>query len=127
MSARVVVVDDSVTILALVAASLRRDGYELATAESGEQALDLIRSERPEVLIVDANLPGVSGYDVCRTVREEADAPQPHVIILTAAARDADRERASVAGADEFMTKPFSPNALRERVREILGVVKEDA
>ena len=122
MSARVVVVDDSATILALVAASLQRDGYELATAATGEQALDLIRSERPEVVIVDANLPGVSGYDVCRTLRDEADHPQPHVIILTAAARDADRERAVEAGANEFITKPFSPNALRERVREILGL-----
>ena len=122
MSARVVVVDDSATILALVAASLRRDGYELALAESGEQALDLIRSERPEVVIVDANLPGVSGYDVCRTLREDTDAPQPHVIILTAAARDADREHAVHVGANEFITKPFSPNALRERVREILGL-----
>lgn len=122
MSARVVVVDDSATILALVAASLRRDGYELATAESGEQGLDLIRSERPEVVIVDANLPGLSGYDVCRTLREAADDPQPHVIILTAAARDSDRERALGVGADEFMTKPFSPNALRERVRDLLGL-----
>ena len=122
MSARVVVVDDSATILALVAASLQRDGYELATAATGEQALDLIRSERPEVVIVDANLPGVSGYDVCRTLRDEADHPQPHVIILTAAARDAARERAVEVGANEFITKPFSPNALRERVREILGL-----
>lgn len=122
MSARVVVVDDSATILALVAASLRRDGYELATAESGEQGLDLIRSERPEVVIVDANLPGVSGYDVCRTLREATGDHQPHVIILTAAARDTDRERALDVGANEFMTKPFSPNALRERVRELLGL-----
>ncbi|MHB8468895.1 MAG: response regulator [Gaiellaceae bacterium] len=121
MGPRVILVDDSATILALVAAALRRDGYELATAENGEDALELIREHRPEVVIVDALLPGMSGYDVCSALRQDAGGPSPHVIMLTAGVRETDRDRAHEVGVDEFMTKPFSPLALRDRVRELLG------
>jgi DNA-binding response OmpR family regulator len=63
----------------------------------------------------------MSGYEVCKELREDTDGPQPHVIILTAEGQQADRARAESVGADEFMTKPFGPLALRARVREILG------
>jgi DNA-binding response OmpR family regulator len=121
MSARVVVADDSRTMLALLTLAVRRSGHEPATATDGGEALALVREHRPELLILDAVMPGLSGYDVCRSVRDEADGPQPHVIMLTAGGQDADRLRAEEAGVDEFMTKPFSPSTLGARVRDLLG------
>jgi CheY-like chemotaxis protein/HPt (histidine-containing phosphotransfer) domain-containing protein len=118
--ARLVIADDSATILALVALAVKKAGYEAATASSGEEALRLARELRPELVIVDAQMSGMSGYDVCRALREDVDAPRPHVIILTAGNTEADRALAAEAGVDEFITKPFSPKALRTRVREIL-------
>ena len=121
MSARLVIADDSSTILAMVELAVRRDGYEPVTAVDGIQALEVIREHRPELVIIDAMMPGASGYEVCKALREDPDGPRPYVIMLTAGGRDSDREKAAEAGVDEFMTKPFSPSALRERVKEILG------
>lgn len=121
MSARIVVADDSSTILAMLDLALRREGYEPAIAEDGVRALELIREHRPELVILDAVMPGADGYDVCKALREDASAARPYVIMLTAGGRDSDRARADDAGVDEFMTKPFSPSALRARVKEILG------
>lgn len=121
MSARVVVADDSATILQLLVFALTREGYEPATANDGVEALDAIREHRPELVIVDAMMPRVDGYDVARTVRDELGDDRPYVIMLTAADREVDRARATEAGVDELISKPFSPSALRERVRELLG------
>jgi DNA-binding response OmpR family regulator len=121
VSARLVIADDSPTILALVALAVTKDGYEPVTATNGTDALEAIREHRPELVIVDAQMPGLSGYDVCRALREDAGTPRPHVIMLTAGARESDKVLADEAGVDEFLTKPFSPATLRERVREILG------
>ena len=121
MSARLVIADDSSTILAMVELAVRRDGYEPATAEDGLQALEVIREHRPELVIIDATMPGADGYDVCRALRDDPTGPKPYVIMLTAGGRDSDRQRAEEAGVDEFMTKPFSPSVLRARVKEILG------
>jgi DNA-binding response OmpR family regulator len=121
MSARIVIADDSATILALVTIAVKRDGYEPATATNGNEALEAIREHRPELVILDAVMPGMSGYEVCRALREDVEAPRPHVMMLTAGAREADKALAVEVGIDEFVTKPFSPSALRTRVREILG------
>lgn len=115
------IADDSETILALVTLAVKKDGYEPATAANGEEALQLVREHRPELVILDALMPGLSGYDVCRALREDLEVPSPYVIILTAASLEADRTLAAEVGVDEFITKPFSPSALRARVREILG------
>lgn len=121
MSARLVIADDSATILALVSLALKKEGYEPVTATNGPDALALIREHRPELVILDALMPGMNGYDVCRALREDVDALRPHVMMLTAGGREADKTLASEVGIDEFVTKPFSPSALRARVREILG------
>ena len=121
MSARLVIADDSSTILAMVELAVRRDGYEPATAADGLEALEVIREQRPELVIIDAVMPGATGYEVCKALRDDPDGPRPYVIMLTAGGRDSDREKAEESGVDEFMTKPFSPSALRERVKEILG------
>lgn len=119
--ARLVIADDSETILGLVALSVKKAGYEPVIATNGDEALLLVREHRPELVIIDALMPGLSGYDVCRALREDAEAPRPYVILMTAGVADTDRARAAEAGVDEFIAKPFSPSALRARVREILG------
>ena len=116
----VVVADDSRTILELIVLTLQRGGIETATAGDGAEALERIRELRPRLVILDAMMPKGDGYDVCRTIRGDSDLEQPHVIMLTASARELDRTRAEEAGVDEFMTKPFSPKELRERVQELL-------
>jgi DNA-binding response OmpR family regulator len=121
VSARLVIVDDSTTILALVSLAVRKDGYEPATAANGTEALEVIREHRPELVILDAAMPGISGYEVCRALREDVEGPRPHVMMLTAGGREADKALAAEVGVDEFVTKPFSPSTLRARVREILG------
>jgi CheY-like chemotaxis protein len=120
VSPPVVVADDSPTILELIVLTLQRGGIETATAVDGTQALERIREHAPRVVIIDAMMPNVDGYDACRALRADADLEQPHVIMLTASAREVDRDRAEQAGVDEFMTKPFSPKALRDRVQELL-------
>lgn len=121
MSARLVIADDSSTILAMVELAVRREGYEPVTARDGLEALEVIREHRPELVIIDAMMPGATGYEVCKSMRDDPDGPRPYVIMLTAGGRDSDREKAEESGVDEFMTKPFSPSALRERVKDILG------
>ena len=121
MSARIVVADDDRTILSLLMIALGRDGYEPVTAGDGAEALREIREHRPDLVIIDAMMPVLSGYEVCVALRDDQDGPKPHIIMLTAGGRESDRERAHEAGVHEFMTKPFSPSELRTRVRAILG------
>jgi len=116
----VVVADDSQTILDLIVLTLQRGGIETVTAADGAAALERIREHSPHVVILDAMMPNTDGYEVCRTLRADEGLEQPHVIMLTANAREVDRERAEQAGVSEFMTKPFSPKLLRERVKELL-------
>jgi two-component system alkaline phosphatase synthesis response regulator PhoP len=120
MSPPVVVADDSPTILELIVLTLERGGIETVTAANGTEALERIREHCPRVVILDAMMPKADGYEVCRSLRTDAELEQPHVIMLTASAREVDRDRAEQAGVSEFMTKPFSPKALRERVQELL-------
>lgn len=118
----ILVVDDSVTVVRLLAHALRDIGCEVLTAMDGEAALALIRARRPALVIIDAEMPKLSGYEVCEAVHEDdGDEGRPYLIMLTAGGQEADRERAERAGVDEFLTKPFSPSALRARVRELLG------
>ena len=119
----ILVADDSEMILSLVVLSLQREGYEPATATSGAEALERIRELRPRLVILDAVMPKGDGYEVCRTLRDDPEIEKPYVIMLTAGGRMTDREKAEAAGVDEFITKPFSPSQLRDRVREILSTL----
>lgn len=121
MTDRILVVDDSSTIRHLLTFALKQDGYDVEAAVDGGAALDLIRAQPPDLVITDATMPRLSGYDLCRQVRSDSElASQPHFIMITDSGQEVDRERAEQAGVDEFMTKPFSPSALRDRVRQIL-------
>lgn len=120
-SPTVLVCDDEPHILLLVVMTLRNDGYRLLEASDGEEALQLARSERPDLIVLDASMPRMSGFDVCAAVRADTGiVPQPYVLMLTAAGQEGDRRLAEASGVDDFQTKPFSPSWLRQQVRDLL-------
>src|SRR6476469_462762 len=120
MSQRILVVDDEPDITALVAYHLARGGYRVSTAASGTEALKLARTERPDLVILDLMLPGVSGYDVLAELRRLDETRDVGVILLTARREEVDRIRGLTLGADDYLTKPFSPAELSLRVAALL-------
>jgi len=116
MSQRILVVDDEPDITALVAYHLARSGYRVSTAGTGQEALKAAREERPDVVVLDLMLPGLSGYDVLRELRRHPDTADVGVILLTARREEADRIKGLSLGADDYLTKPFSPQELTLRV-----------
>ena len=114
---RVLVVDDEANLVELVQGYLERDGYSVLTAGNGQTALDLTRDERPDLIILDLMLPGIDGLEVCRRVRQFSDA---YILMLTARAEEVDKVVGLSVGADDYLTKPFSPRELVARVRAML-------
>ena len=114
---KVLVVDDDVKTVELVKLYLNRDGYQVLTAYDGVEALRLARQGHPELIVLDLMLPGVDGLEICRTLRSESDVP---IIMLTAKTTEQDRLIGLALGADDYVTKPFSPKELAARVRAVL-------
>ena len=117
---RVLVVDDEADIVALVAYHLAKSGYRVSTAASGSDALDAARRERPALVVLDLMLPGLSGYDVLEQLRAGEGTRDIAVLMLTARREEQDRIRGLSLGADDYLTKPFSPQELVLRVAAIL-------
>jgi two-component system, OmpR family, phosphate regulon response regulator PhoB len=120
LASRVLVVEDEPDIGALIAYQLRREGYQVETAGSGDQALSSIERSRPDLVVLDRMLPGISGDDVLRSLRRNAATESLPVLMLTAKREQEDRIQGLEAGADDYLTKPFSPRELVLRVRSIL-------
>lgn len=120
MSNRILVVDDEPDITALVAYHLAKAGYRVSTAANGPDALRAAREERPDIVILDVMLPSVSGYDVLAEMRRREETRDVGVILLTARREEADRIRGLTLGADDYLTKPFSPAELALRVNALL-------
>ena len=121
MSPLVLVADDDPDILALVRFRLERDGYEVLSAPDGETALDLALARTPDLALLDVMMPRLDGYEVTRRLREHGPTTTIPIILLTARVQEPDLERGVEAGADDDVTKPFSPQALGERVQAALG------
>jgi DNA-binding response OmpR family regulator len=117
----VLVADDDPDILALVRFRLERDGYEVLSAPDGETALDLALARTPDLALLDVMMPRLDGYEVTRRLREHAPTREIPIILLTARVQEPDRALGMQAGADDYVTKPFSPQALGERVQAALG------
>jgi len=113
----ILVVDDELQILRVLRTSLPLWGYHVRTAQGGAEALDEIAKEMPDLIILDLAMPGMSGLDVCRRVREYSSVP---VIVLSAKGSEADKVAALDIGADDYVTKPFAMNELMARVRAVL-------
>lgn len=117
MQERILVVDDEPKIVKLARDYLEKSGFQVLSAGDGQTALALARRERPDLVVLDLMLPGMDGWDVCRTLRRESDVP---IIMLTAHAEESDQIVGLELGADDYITKPFSPRALVARVRALL-------
>lgn len=120
MTHRILVVDDEPDITALVAYHLAKAGFRISTAANGNDALKAAREERPDLVILDLMLPGVSGYDVLAELRKREETKEVGVILLTARREEVDRIRGLSLGADDYLTKPFSPQELSLRVSGLL-------
>jgi two-component system phosphate regulon response regulator PhoB len=117
---RILVVDDEPDIVALVAYHLAKAGYRVATASSGAEAVAQARADRPALMVLDLMLPGMSGYDVLEQLRGDDATRDIAVLMLTARRVEQDRIRGLTLGADDYLTKPFSPQELVLRVQAIL-------
>ena len=117
----VVVAEDDEDILLLVTTRLRRDGFEVTTASNGVDAIDLIRERRPDVAVLDIGMPPPDGLEVVRAVRDDDALAGTRLLLLTAKAQESDVRDGLEAGADAYITKPFSPAELSARVKELLG------
>ena len=117
MSQKILVVEDELEIRKLVGAYLEQAGYTVATAMDGQEALAVFRHERPNLVILDLNLPGMDGLDVCRALRRDSDVP---IIMLTARLEETDRLIGLELVADDYIVKPFSPREVVSRTRAVL-------
>jgi two-component system, OmpR family, phosphate regulon response regulator PhoB len=117
---RILVVDDEADITALVAYHLAKAGYRVTTAASGRDALRAAREERPDLVVLDLMLPGISGYDVLAELRRRDETKDLGVILLTARKDEPDRIKGLSLGADDYLPKPFSPQELVLRVGAVL-------
>lgn len=120
MSAKILVVDDEPSIVKSIQYSLEKEGYAVATAHDGQQAIEVARREKPNLVILDVMLPSLDGYEVCRQIRQEMPVP---IIMLTAKGEEIDKVVGLEIGADEYVTKPFSLRELLARIKALLRLV----
>ena len=118
---RILVVDDEIYIVHILDFSLGMEGYEVITALDGEQALEKARSEKPDLIVLDIMMPKLDGYETCKQLKAEAGTKDIPVILLSAKGRNVDQKIGFEVGADDYITKPFSPRKLVERINAILG------
>lgn len=118
---KVLVVDDEIYILHILDFSLNAEGYEVITAEDGEQAIEKAQKEQPDLVVLDVMMPKIDGYEACRKMKQDPKMKDVPVILLTAKGRDIDRKLGLEVGADDYITKPFSPNKLIEKIGSFLG------
>jgi len=121
MNETILVIDDEPKIVKQARDYLEKGGFRVVTAADGKMALVVARHERPDLIVLDLNLPGMDGLDVCRALRRESDVP---IIMLTARVEETDRLIGLELGADDYITKPFSPRELVARVRAVLRRVR---
>jgi len=119
-SITVLIVDDEPHILRSLGFVLKRAGLDVLEARSGGEALELVRQRRPHVVFLDIMMPELDGYEVCRRIKESGELASTYVIMLTAKGEEADRRRGLASGADDYMTKPFSPSRAVDRVKAAL-------
>ena len=113
--------DDSVTVLSMVSARLERAGFDVVTAGRGDEALRLIEELHPRIALLDVEMPGLDGLEVTRRVRADEALTSTIVVLLTAHTAEAEIADGFSAGADAYLTKPFSPQELEAKVSELLG------
>jgi len=118
---RILVVDDEIYIVHILDFSLGMEGYEVVTALDGEQALAKVKTEEPDLIVLDIMMPKLDGYETCKILKSDPETRHIPVILLSAKGRNVDQKMGFQVGADDYITKPFSPRKLVERINLILG------
>ncbi|QRG07749.1 response regulator [Xanthobacter dioxanivorans] len=119
--AKVLIADDEPNIVVSLEFMMKREGFDVRVARDGREALEAIRREHPCLVLLDATMPGMSGFDVCEAVRADADVCRTRIVMLTAKGRETDMARGVGAGADAYVTKPFSTRELVQKVKDMLA------
>jgi two-component system alkaline phosphatase synthesis response regulator PhoP len=125
MDAKVLIVDDEMHIRTLIEQTLEDledEGVELLTADNGAEALELIKEEKPNLVFLDVMMPKMNGFDVCNAIKHELGLKDVYVVMLTAKGQEFDKQRGAEVGADIYITKPFDPDELLDKAREVLGL-----
>jgi two-component system alkaline phosphatase synthesis response regulator PhoP len=118
---KILVVDDEIYIVHILDFSLGMEGYEVITALDGEQALEKAQAQRPDLIVLDIMMPKLDGYETCKALKADPATRGIPVILLSAKGRNMDQKIGFEVGADDYITKPFSPRKLVERINAILG------
>ncbi len=118
---KVLVVDDEPFILMMIEDKLKTAKIDVVTVRESRRALEHIRKERPDLVILDWMMPGLSGIDLCRLIKADPDIRDIPIFMLTAKGQDADEEKGMQCGVSRYITKPFSPKSLLEMVQETVG------
>ena len=118
---KILVVDDEIYIVHILDFSLGMEGYEVVTALDGEQALHKVKSDKPDLVVLDIMMPKLDGYETCKILKTDPETKNIPVILLSAKGRNVDQKMGFQVGADDYITKPFSPRKLVERINMILG------
>jgi DNA-binding response OmpR family regulator len=121
MTQTILIADDEPNIVISLEYLLQRDGYRVVVARDGQEALDAIAASPPDLMLLDVMLPRVSGYEVCQTIRENPALAGMRIVMLTAKGRDVEMSKGLALGANAYVTKPFSTQALLAQVRALLG------
>ena len=125
MEQKILIVDDEAHIRMLIGQTLEEledEGVEFLTAENGEIALDIIQKENPQLVFLDVMMPKMNGMEVCRRVKKELGLDNVFIVLLTAKGQETDRQKGLDVGADVYMTKPFDPEVLLQKAKEVLGI-----
>jgi two-component system, OmpR family, alkaline phosphatase synthesis response regulator PhoP len=125
MEQKILIVDDEPHIRMLIEQTLEEledEGVEFLTAENGEIALQIIQKENPQLVFLDVMMPKMNGMEVCRKVKKELLLNDVFIVLLTAKGQELDRQKGQEVGADIYMTKPFDPEAILGKAREVLGL-----
>ncbi|MGN6804106.1 MAG: response regulator transcription factor [Ginsengibacter sp.] len=125
MEQKLLIVDDEAHIRMLLEQTLEEledDDVEFFSAQNGEEALDIIREEKPQLVFLDVMMPKMNGMEVCRRVKKELNLNDVFIILLTAKGQELDRQKGQEVGADLYMTKPFDPEMILSKAKEVLGI-----
>ena len=120
MSKRVLIVDDEPNIVISLEFLMKREGFEVSVARDGSEALERIRGERPDLVVLDVMMPKLNGFEVCQAVRADPALAQTRIVMLTAKGREAEMNKGLALGADAYIAKPFSTRDLVARVKSLL-------
>jgi len=125
MERKILIVDDEAHIRMLIEQTLEEledEDVNFLTADNGEDALDIICSEKPQLVFLDVMMPRMNGMEVCRRVKKEPTLEDVYIILLTAKGQEVDRLKGQEVGADVYMTKPFDPEVILQKARSVLGL-----